>query len=674
MLVKLRRNTWFYLENKLHGRLFADADNQRVKVDPDYQEGQQYLWRFHWKEDICLIENKAFGLCWAVANELPGKNKILIECNNTTSVDTIHSEQQATYYFWQLQETNTGYFVVHPLFGDLSVDPAVDRVEDPLNFSKKDITSLSKRFIWNFVPFEEKPHRWMEDLEDQLTLKDICLPGTRHSAMYEVAPFCQIEHPCRFQKLNVYQQLNIGVRYFDLQPVYLQQQERDKTNHKHSGIYLYAGNTIGPPLEDVLDQIVQYYNSDSQLKNEKDKDGQETIILRFSAFKHFDLAPNQRFVALIKEKLEGILLEKKLVGRSHLSHLPLSDLRSKVIVLLKEESDQKLYYPWAITENMYACGEELGIDDEYDDYPSYDAMEQDRLEKLLLYDDPDRLLLSKWTLGKDKHACLLKMGEGNDLALSSILARAELSDRLKQQLGKVNDPFEKKAMAINQLPCQNEKQTRHHPLFARNQKQQKVNILLQDFVTDSQAVAACRYHSSEADSSTPRFGTSIRDKKQYLIRPLSNVHLCLQLLKERGAESPSLGLCAFAASPLAHQVFTFLSNSIGQQRGFFAMEKLAEHTLLGTNDPGAITGLPSGQKEELAEWLIEPYYKPVINENGKVYRYKRQTACYLMVHAASRLHLSINPDDPLNTSVILRPYEKEKDNRGLIWFFEEVLN
>lgn len=595
--------------------------------------------------------------CWGYIENYSGDRLFVNLISHQVEVDSTygHGDQ----YLWRFQEEGQGYLIENKAIGI---------------FQEEDVPLLSHPLGWSFIPSEENPSQWMEALPDRLTLKDICLPGTHHSAMYQANPGFLECNPALLQKIDVYQQLMQGVRFLHLAVCYLQGVSGSK--QQPAGFYCYHKDTIGPSLGEVLSQVAGFYRSAAAGRAGCEVTGKEVVILCLTGFKDLDEDQNHQLVAFIEEKLSNLLLEKNMVGWGNLGKLPLAKLRSKVIVLFKEKPEQQLCFPYAIRRNIYEWGRDLVIDMEENVYGDFSEMESKHLRKLLLFDDPERLLLIQWTL-PDNASTANPMPDYQEY-LTEVFPGGQQNeiDNIQQRYASSRTIREKNAVIINHLLYLRQKQAICYPLFSLNRRKQKVNIILQDFVENTRLLTSCRY-SNCADVRKPTFGTNVQHEKKYRIRPLWNMNLCVQLspdpLARQQIEISATLLPLVNAAPISlQQVFTFTANGIGQARGAFAANHLDALCLLGANEQHRVIFTTLHHDRLSTEWILEPYFQPVFSKKRKIIRYQRQTACYLLVHAASKLCLSYDNKEGRNMSLVLYPYNKDKDNLQSIWFFEEI--
>jgi hypothetical protein len=130
-------------------------------------------------------------------------------------------------------------------------------------------------------PFPERP------------LHRIALPGTHDSGCYVEKSVSNVFS--KTQRQDVYSQLQGGIRYFDIRPKYL----GDQQFITYHGSLYYGGMLTGE--EGILRQIRSFFE-------ELDAQDRELVILNISHFSGFDDQVHQQFISRIAEEFRDFLV------------------------------------------------------------------------------------------------------------------------------------------------------------------------------------------------------------------------------------------------------------------------------------------------------------------------------------------------------------------------------
>jgi hypothetical protein len=235
------------------------------------------------------------------------------------------------------------------------------------------------------------PSRWMEDHLASFgnrSLRQLVLPASHDSAMYR-SGFPQSLG--RTQTLNIYSQLKLGVRYFDLRP-----QWRGGT------LYLHHDIITGPMLIEVLEDVRQFMNEGHR----------ELIILKFSHYDSFDDDRYKQTTNLIQDRLSPWLVRSKPADK-RLADIVLADFvdaTGKVLVVCDGSYPIRVHcrgvWVYRDRDSTDAVVGDLRVYDQYSNTISYIQMKADQLAKFDRYDGrcrraPDLrcdLFLLSWTL------------------------------------------------------------------------------------------------------------------------------------------------------------------------------------------------------------------------------------------------------------------------------------
>jgi hypothetical protein len=217
--------------------------------------------------------------------------------------------------------------------------------------------------------------RWMSDRTVLYTvpLRRQILPGSHDAGMYSGGDAGQT------QDKSIYHQLMYGIRWFDLRVAYLGYEVYDD-------LYIHHGETFGPPLVEVLEDIRKFKEQGAS---------REVIILKFSHFGsetggEFTTSQYNQMVKYIDDKIGPWLYKGPLPPGKRLADLTPNDFDNKVLVVVdghwaKEYPKPGLWIYRNATSSSVAEGD-LRVYDEYSNKDSYEAMKSDQLDKFARYD------------------------------------------------------------------------------------------------------------------------------------------------------------------------------------------------------------------------------------------------------------------------------------------------
>lgn len=467
---------------------------------------------------------------------------------------------------------------------------------------------------------------WLENLDDTLTLKDICLPGIDCISEPELPPDCDQFQQNYERQINCYQALSEGIRFFDFSVLFREFEEKPEERGEDffaGSFFTCQNDDLHVPLNDILDQIARFLTGRETLKLNK-----ETIIICFSAFSGFETTHKEWFINLLEAKIGQWLLEKEVLGRRLLSEIPLGALRGKIIVLLKEEPGQRVYYPFGITRNVYKWGEELSI---YNNSIVGSEQENEQILDFISFEQRD--FLYQFT---PENWC-------------------EIAEQKTTNF-------------------------RNNPLFANNAHGQKVNIITVKWgVGLKELVIICNY-VSVLGKGKGTLGQAPTTNKSYLIRSAAKMDSCLSLLPIATAVGQSFIVGfqqkKFYEPPRPVQSIRLIKHTIAQQKFTFQVQvannKWRNFQLSEEGKEVMVSTAASGSP---AEWTIEPYYKPILGKDGTMDRYERQEGFYLIINDAQKTCLCLEKtNQTAQPHLSLRAYTPCQEIKEMVWCFEEVIN
>lgn len=225
--------------------------------------------------------------------------------------------------------------------------------------------------------------RWMSALNDSLNLKDICIPGSHDAGMYSTSFFQLGQGLALTQSKNIREQLDFGIRYFDLRPEY------DSSKSGENRFNVYHGPAAGPLIKDILNDIKSFF--------EHPNGKTETVIIGLTHFKEFHDAVKIDLLKFIIEKLGKHIY--KLAHYDNLGYVKLSEVRGKIIFLLdvgvkefNKLTSLNNISTFFSTRNFGSC-----VFDEYANTTSYEYMYKNQINHFKSFNE-EKLFLLNWTL------------------------------------------------------------------------------------------------------------------------------------------------------------------------------------------------------------------------------------------------------------------------------------
>jgi len=231
-------------------------------------------------------------------------------------------------------------------------------------------------------------------MEDRLadwgnrSLRQMVLPASHDAGMYLVG-FPQSLG--RTQTLNLYGQLKLGVRYFDLRPSW-----RDGT------LYIHHDIITGPRLCDVLNDVRRFMNEGHR----------ELIILKLSHYDSFNADRYESAIAEIQNRLGSWLYVSKPAGK-RLADIPLKvylQSTGRVLVVCDGSYPVQHHHDgiWVYRDcgSLNSAEGDFRVYDQFSNTISYSVMSQDQFAKFDRYDGICQtqprlkcdLFLLSWTL------------------------------------------------------------------------------------------------------------------------------------------------------------------------------------------------------------------------------------------------------------------------------------
>jgi hypothetical protein len=229
------------------------------------------------------------------------------------------------------------------------------------------------------------------------TLKQVALPASHDAGMYLRDAQAILG---KTQDLNLHDQLAVGVRYFDLRPIWNNQE-----------LYICHGPIMGPKVSEVLADIQRFFAEGHK----------ELAILKLSHYSQFDDSDGKslaydKLVKAIQDTLGPWLLTNLPQGK-RLGEVPLKALLadgSKVVVVCDGQfplkQPQKGIWVYRDWEAEDAQAGDLRVFDQYANTLGFETMKKDQADKFQAWNGlckfptnngaplPCDLFLLSWTL------------------------------------------------------------------------------------------------------------------------------------------------------------------------------------------------------------------------------------------------------------------------------------
>ena len=217
------------------------------------------------------------------------------------------------------------------------------------------ITTLTVVFVFPYLSFtnSKKQHvDWMKDLDDEQLITELVLPGSHDST----TNICDLPYFTKTQYMNIDEQLNIGVRSFDMRLVI----EKDKIKFTHSTFNCKETPFKNLYLDKVCDLMYDFL----------DKNPSETIVF-LSKHEH-----GNEPITLLEDIFESTINEKKSYWYLSNEIPKLKDVRGKIVLLARYDTRLGIKADWP---NQSGAAD---VSETYDviSYGDYDVCIQDRYE------------------------------------------------------------------------------------------------------------------------------------------------------------------------------------------------------------------------------------------------------------------------------------------------------
>lgn len=164
-----------------------------------------------------------------------------------------------------------------------------------------------------FRKYSQEDHTlksWMKDINDTVKVNDIIMPGSHDAGTYGMSWLGSTQH------LTIEEQLNLGVRYFDL-----------RVNKTGNDYVIFHSIINGTKFDPILDSVVKFI----------DENPSETLLLDFQHFKNDsdDYVYNE-----VSEKLKDklVIQDETKDELRFIDELSLKDARGKCIVFFGDDS------------------------------------------------------------------------------------------------------------------------------------------------------------------------------------------------------------------------------------------------------------------------------------------------------------------------------------------------
>lgn len=161
----------------------------------------------------------------------------------------------------------------------------------------------------NYEQKDESLKTWMKNINDETRLNEIIMPGSHDAGTYGMSWLGATQH------LTIEEQLNLGVRYFDL-----------RVNKKGEEYVMFHSVLNGTKFDPILDSIVKFINENPS----------ETLLLDFQ---HFKNGSEEYVYNEVTKKLGDKLVTHNDDNELHfIDNLSLKETRGKCIVFFGDDS------------------------------------------------------------------------------------------------------------------------------------------------------------------------------------------------------------------------------------------------------------------------------------------------------------------------------------------------
>jgi len=233
-------------------------------------------------------------------------------------------------------------------------------------------------------------------------LRNLCIPGSHDAGMSLFKPGTLFARPCNTctQKLSIYQQLEAGVRYFDIRPV-ISGGEFMTGHYSKFGIINSWQGANGQSIQSVIDDVNKFSSENNELiilhlSHDLDTDVGNSSYSDFTPYQWNDL---------LVQLLEG-LQRLYFTPDEDLTKIPLNSFigngRAAVVVVVEPSSESAVPLSQYRQQGFYPVTA-FPIYNKYSNTKILDSMIADQLEKLKEQrsgaDSPCFLL--SWTLTQD---------------------------------------------------------------------------------------------------------------------------------------------------------------------------------------------------------------------------------------------------------------------------------
>lgn len=165
---------------------------------------------------------------------------------------------------------------------------------------------------------------WMAGVDDSKKLFTLNIPGSHDSAADNV----QLSHFAKCQDRSIYEQLNIGIRAFDIRV----KPQKDRLKLVHGICKIFTAPNHTSRQMDMQDVLTQCYNF-------LDRNSNETIILQFKndSNREMEKSFDNLYNTYIKENPDKWYLENRVPT--------IGEVRGRIVLLRRCEKDNGKDYP-----------------------------------------------------------------------------------------------------------------------------------------------------------------------------------------------------------------------------------------------------------------------------------------------------------------------------------------
>jgi hypothetical protein len=235
----------------------------------------------------------------------------------------------------------------------------------------------------------------MAQLNDELRLPQICMPGSHDAGMYHTSSSQKIlptisgiagkvDSLVYTQGRDMRGQLEGGIRYFDLRP--------ECVDFDKATFVAHHTFPLGDDMRNILQAASDFIGSNSS----------EVLLLEFSHFNKFgeDDSRKAKTAEKFVQLCTSCIKPEQLLNKANPTHLPLSDLRGKILLIVDNDQVYKYASQKGIV-GFFKNQSDIHVYDQYANTRFYEEMLVNQMCKFGKFGSTsysDKLFVLNWTL------------------------------------------------------------------------------------------------------------------------------------------------------------------------------------------------------------------------------------------------------------------------------------